>query len=84
MILIQLLYGTSISVHLYSCLSCFDLQPYITPFKVGPEDRNVPAESVMVPLQRLTHFALGSTGKDASKVVADGRPGQVIAIVQAM
>ncbi|CAN0462620.1 unnamed protein product, partial [Ascophyllum nodosum] len=26
----------------------------------------------------------GSTGKDASKVVADGRPGQVIPIVQAM
>ena len=51
---------------------------------MGPEDRNVPAESVMVPLQRLTHLALGSTGKDASKVVADGRPGQVIAIVQAM
>ena len=56
---------------------------YIPP-QVPPEDRNVPAEDVMIHVEDILCLSLYSTGKDASEVAALCQPGQVIPVVQSM
>eukprot|EP00904_Undaria_pinnatifida_P006780 jgi/Undpi1/3231/HiC_scaffold_15.g06605.m1 len=51
---------------------------------VPPEDRNVPAEDVMIHVEDIPCLSLYSTGKDASEVAALCQPGQVIPVVQSM
>eukprot|EP00752_Nemacystus_decipiens_P008716 g7778.t1 len=52
--------------------------------EVPPEDRNAPAEDLMIPVEDIPCLSLDCTGRDASRVASLCQPGQVIPVVQSM
>lgn len=52
--------------------------------QVPPEDRNAPAEDLMIPVDEIPCLSLECTGRQASDVASLCQPGQIIPVVQSM